>query len=280
MANDVKTPTVCRPTPRGRLALGAKLCSLGCGSALELVELVLVAADPERGDNLHHPDDDQPDADHECQCDERIERIPQHDDAGEDRDDAEEDRPSPSWQVRVTDCGYGRCDAAEDEPDTDPNGQQQNRITLAKVPEGQNRQYQRCRAANEQQDPAGRGDREAECEDHLRHTTNHQIDAEKNRSNDDRFPRPEQNQHSQGDRQQSGDQCGLPQMMQQTWAWLVNVSHNQPLSQPDRKPGRTRFVLCPSGAADPRSSHWRPHRRAWPSSLMGLGSQDTPGSTV
>src|SRR6476661_11114280 len=99
---------------RYRLALGAKFCSLGGGSALELVELVLVAADPERGDNLHHPDDDQPDADHECQCDERIERIRQHDDAGEDRDDAEEDRPAPSGQVWVTDSGDGRCDAAKD----------------------------------------------------------------------------------------------------------------------------------------------------------------------
>src|SRR6476619_8005578 len=124
MANDVKTPTVCRPTPRGRLALGAKPCSLGGGSVLELVELLFVATDPERGDNLHHPDDDQPDADHECQCDERIEGIPQHDDAGKDCDDAEEDRPSPPWQVRVTDSRDGRCETAEDEPDTDPNGQQ------------------------------------------------------------------------------------------------------------------------------------------------------------
>src|SRR4029079_5882473 len=114
---------------RHRLALGAKFGSVNGGSARELVELLLVAADPERGDNLHHPDDDQPDADHECQCDERIERIPQYDDAGEDRDDAEEDPPSPPWQVRVTDSGDGGCDAAEDEPDTDPNGQQQNRVT-------------------------------------------------------------------------------------------------------------------------------------------------------
>src|SRR4029077_12919091 len=109
---------------RHRLALGAKFGSLGGGNGLELVEILFVATDPERRDNLHHPDDDQPDADHECQCDERIERIRQHDDASKDCDDAEEDRPAPSWQVWVTDSRYGRCDAAEDEPDTDPNGQQ------------------------------------------------------------------------------------------------------------------------------------------------------------
>src|SRR6185369_2769746 len=92
---------------------------------------------------------------------------------------------------------------------------------------------------------AGRRDGQAEREDHLRHATNHQIDAEKNRRNDDRFPRPHENQNTQDHRQQSGEQCGLPQMMQQTWPWLVNVSHNEPLSWPNRKPGRIRFVLCP-----------------------------------
>src|SRR6478672_10008513 len=59
---------------------------LGGGSLPELGELLLIAADPERGDDLHHPGDDQPDADHQCQGDQRIERIAQHDDAGEDCD--------------------------------------------------------------------------------------------------------------------------------------------------------------------------------------------------
>src|SRR6476659_9442231 len=77
-------------------ALAVKLCCLGGGSVLERVELLLVVADPERGDNLHHPQDDQPDADHECQCDKRIRWRRQHDEAGEDRDDAEEDaHPCP-----------------------------------------------------------------------------------------------------------------------------------------------------------------------------------------
>jgi len=82
-------------------------------------------ADPVGLHDFEHADDDEPDADDESQYLERIERPGQDDDAGDKADDTEEYHPPSSGKAAITDCRCRRRRAAEDEPDSDPNGQQQ-----------------------------------------------------------------------------------------------------------------------------------------------------------
>ena len=66
-------------------------------------------------------------------------------------------------------------------PTRDPDGQQQNRVALAEVPECQHRQDERRRAADEQQDPAAGRHMQAEREEHLRDAGDQQVGAEEDR---------------------------------------------------------------------------------------------------
>ena len=67
---------------------------------------------------------------------------------------ADENLPAAAGQVRIADGRNGCRDAAEDEADADPDGQQQHGVT--EMPERQHGQDQRRRAADEQQDAAAR----------------------------------------------------------------------------------------------------------------------------
>jgi len=68
----------------------------------DLLELLGIAAGGEPGDDLRHAEDDQPDADHESQRDDRVERVGKHNDARDDADDTEEDRPAAPGELPIT----------------------------------------------------------------------------------------------------------------------------------------------------------------------------------
>src|SRR5271157_854605 len=93
-------------------------------------------ADPEGLHDFEHTDDDEPAANYGSQYGERIERPRQDDDAGDNADDTEEDRPTSAGKDGITDCRCRRRHAAEDEPDSDPNGQQEIRVSVVKLAEG------------------------------------------------------------------------------------------------------------------------------------------------
>ena len=123
-------------------------------------------------------------------------------------------------QGRVADRRHGSRHAAEDESDTDPDRQQQDRVL--KAPEAQHRENQRGGAADEQQNSPAGGHMQAEREYHLGDAGDQQVGAEEDRGNDDRLAWPSQHENAENHRENPGQQRGLPQMLQhsgRSWAF-------------------------------------------------------------
>ena len=110
---------------------------------------------------------------------------------------------------------HRRRDAAEDESDADPDGQQQNRVALAEMAKSENGEDQRRGTADEQQHSATGRDMEAERHDDLRDAGHQQIRAEQDGGDQDRDSRPRKHDDAEDHRQKSGHQSRLPEVWQQ-----------------------------------------------------------------
>jgi hypothetical protein len=116
--------------------------------------------------------------------------IEAHNDAGEQSDHAEENRPSASRQCGIADRGNRCGHTTEDESDANPDGQQQHGVALTEMTKCQHGQDQRRGAADEQQNAAARRDMQAEGEHDLGDTGDQQIDTEGDRGGQDGYSRP------------------------------------------------------------------------------------------
>ena len=149
--------------------------------------------------------------------------------------------PRPG-QRRIADRRHRGRDAAEDEADADPDGQQQH--CVVEMAEGHDRQDQRRRTADEQQNPPAGGHVEAEGEEDLLNSGQQQAHTEEDGRDGDRDSGPRDDGHAEGDRPADPTRrpisTGAATELGGAGVVMREVSHRAPRASPDSP--RCRFA--------------------------------------
>ncbi len=136
-------------------------------------------------------------------------------------------QPRPG-SVGIADRRHCGRDTAEDEADTDPDGQQQNRVLAMLRKHNTARTSEAAPLMNSRTRPPAETCR-VKAMEHLRDAGDQQVGAEEDRGDEDRLARPGQHQDAEDKRQDSGQQHRLPQVWQERRG--RGSSHGRSLSQ-------------------------------------------------